>query len=97
MTRTSRRSIREEVIRRIEKYGSIQNVLGDGNCAFYASIVGLEHQGIPVNSNINELRKSLYDHLQNTNRDIFNTMTFTGKKGKKTKQDFINQDVLLRL
>ena len=55
MTRTSRRSIREEVIKRIEKYGSIQNVLADGKCAFFASIVCLQHQGISVNTNIKEL------------------------------------------
>ena len=97
MTRSSRKSIREDVIKTIEKYGSIQNVFADGNCAFYASIVCLQHQGISVNTNIKELRKSLYDHLQNTKKDIFNTMTFTGKKGRRTKQDFINQDVLPKL
>ena len=97
MTRRSKRNIRENVIKRIEKYGLIQNVAGDGNCTFYAYIVGLEHQGIPVNSNIQELQKSLYDHIQNTKKDIFNTVTFTGKKRKRTKQDFINQDALLRL
>ena len=42
MRRMSRKSIREDGIKRIEKYGSIQNVLGDENCDFYASIVGLK-------------------------------------------------------
>ena len=97
LTRRTRQKIREQIIERMEKFGSIQNVLGDGNCAFYASIVGLEHQGIPVNTNITELRKSLYNHLKDTKKDIYPHMTFTGKKGKKTKKDFINVDVLPRL
>ena len=84
--RSKQRNIRSDVIKNIEKYRSIQNVAGDGNCTFYASIVGLEHQGIPVNSNIKELRKSVYDHIQNTKKDSFNTMTFTGNKGGKANK-----------
>ena len=97
LTRRTCKKIREQIIERMEKFGSIQNVLGDGNCAFYASIVGLEHQGIPVNTNITEHWKSLYNHMKDTKKDLYPYMTFTCKIGKKTKKDFINVDVLPRL
>ena len=37
----------------IEQYGTIQDVSPDGNCGFYAAIVGLFHVGIDVKEDIN--------------------------------------------
>ena len=97
LTRRSRNKIRAGVLERIEKYGTIQNVVGDGNCGFYASIVGLEHQGIPVQTDIYLLRQLLSLHVQNSGKDLFGTMSFRKHRGKKTKEQFIEKDILPKL
>ena len=64
LTRRTKRKIRPGVLERIEQYGTIQNVVGDGNCGFYTSIVSFEHQGIHVTTDIYLLRQTLSLHVK---------------------------------
>ena len=59
--------------------------------------MGLEHQGIPVQTDIYLLRQTLSLHVQNSDKDRFGTMSFRKIRGKKTKEQFIEKDILPKL
>ena len=60
-----------KTIKAIEVYETIKNVAADGNCGFYSKIVGLNHMLIPVTESIPELRKQLYDYVEENSNTLF--------------------------
>ena len=61
------------------------------------SIVGLLHVGIDVAEDINQLRKHIHDYIQENRDDIFKELKSFRKGRGKTKDEYIDNDVLKRL
>jgi hypothetical protein len=45
----------------VERFGKIEDVMGDGNCGFYAALLGLERMKRIEQKTITEFRKDLWE------------------------------------
>ena len=65
-----RRSVRNSSIKakdqsEIEKYSTIQNVAGNGNCGIYSTIEGISQVMIECTMGANTLKEELYNYVLN--------------------------------
>lgn len=51
---------------KIEEFGIIQDVYGDGKCGIYSTMEGLTHMGVPHSLDMNTFRQDIYDYITNT-------------------------------
>ena len=64
----------------IEKFASIQNVYGDGNCGMYSIMEGLYHNGIEYSEDIDIFRKSIVDYIDSNRNKILIGLKFRNKR-----------------
>lgn len=92
----------------IERFGTIQDVTGDGNCGYYAAQEGLRRLNIEHETNITSFRKSLYDHAKQQEDKFLcggddwkiYTLGFKAKNGKTAAQlrlEWWNKEVVSKI
>ena len=64
----------------IEKYGTIQNVVGDGNCGTYSTMEGITLVGIECNLDVNIFKEHVYNYILKHKSSISTDVSFTNRR-----------------
>ena len=102
-TRRSRGGLPDAIWKKLQCFGVIQNVTGDGNCGIYAAIEGLLDCRMSITTDVHIFRREMYDYIDKHRDSILCNFNFSGKKllnGKvrgKTRDNWLTNDVMKRI
>ena len=96
-------AVKENARSKIEKYGTIQNMAGYGNCSIYSIMEGLNQAMIESTMGVNTLREEVYNYVLNNTSLILTNISFTNRRKKSgelrgmTRNAYINTHVMQRI
>ena len=99
----SRGGLRKKDYDALSKFGTIQDVIGDGNCGVYAAIEGLLNCLIAVTIDVGKFRKEVHDFVDTHRKEVLTNFTFSGKLKKdgslrgKRRDDWLSDVVMKRI